>query len=154
MEPLFTTNYVYNYEEYKKFSWRLAGRSLMILVCAYSLVLILLGIFAVNPVYIILGLVLPLVFWLIHSAKIKRIYKSNRIMDKLERVYKFYDTYLTVEDAKSNATVEYSKLYKIIFTKTNVYLMIAKNQGYMLIKKNFPDGLEEHLKQISPKKKK
>lgn len=57
-----------------------------------------------------------------------------------------------IEDAVNNATVDYSLINKVVFTKTNVYLMIAKNQGYMLLKSNFPEGLEAFLKQIKPKK--
>jgi len=75
------------------------------------------------------------------------------MFDRLQRVYKFYDTYFVIEDAVNNATVDYSLINKAVFTKTNVYLMIAKNQGYMLLKSNFPEGLEAFLRQITPKKK-
>ena len=36
-------------------------------------------------------------------------------------------------------------LYK---TKTNFYLMLAKNQGFILVKDNFPEGLDEFLRNI------
>ena len=57
-------------------------------------------------------------------------------------------TYFTEENSYGNTKLEYSKLHKIIETKTNFYLMIAKNQGFILIKENFPEGLEEFLRNI------
>lgn len=153
MEPLFTTEFEYNYDEFKKFSWRLTGMPLMILVICYSLLVLVLGIATISPVYITLGVLLPVLVFLLYSRKTKRVYKSNRMFDRLQRVYKFYDTYFVIEDAVNNATVDYSLINKAVFTKTNVYLMIAKNQGYMLLKSNFPEGLEAFLRQITPKKK-
>ena len=153
MEPLFTTEFEYNYDEFKKFSWRLTGKPLMILVICYSLLVLVLGIATISPVYITLGVLLPVLVFLLYSRKTKRVYKSNRMFDRLQRVYKFYDTYFVIEDAVNNATVDYSLINKVVFTKTNVYLMIAKNQGYMLLKSNFPEGLEAFLRQITPKKK-
>lgn len=153
MEPLFTTEFEYNYDEFKKFSWRLTGKPLMILVICYSLLVLVLGIATISPVYITLGVLLPVLVFLLYSRKTKRVYKSNRMFDRLQRVYKFYDTYFVIEDAVNNATVDYSLINKAVFTKTNVYLMIAKNQGYMLLKSNFPEGLEAFLRQITPKKK-
>lgn len=153
MEPLFTTEFEYNYDEFKKFSWSLTGKPLMILVICYSLLVLVLGIATISPVYITLGVLLPVLVFLLYSRKTKRVYKSNRMFDRLQRVYKFYDTYFVIEDAVNNATVDYSLINKAVFTKTNVYLMIAKNQGYMLLKSNFPEGLEAFLRQITPKKK-
>ena len=153
MEPLFTTEFEYNYDEFKKFSLRLTGKPLMILVICYSLLVLVLGIATISPVYITLGVLLPVLVFLLYSRKTKRVYKSNRMFDRLQRVYKFYDTYFVIEDAVNNATVDYSLINKAVFTKTNVYLMIAKNQGYMLLKSNFPEGLEAFLREITPKKK-
>ena len=45
-------------------------------------------------------------------------------------------------------TLEYAKLHKIVETKTNFYLLIAKNQGYILTKSTFPMGLDEFLRNI------
>ena len=43
---------------------------------------------------------------------------------------------------------EYEKLYKIIETETNFYLMISKTQGFVLVKNNMPEGLVEFIKTI------
>ena len=44
--------------------------------------------------------------------------------------------------------IEYSKFDEIFETKTNFYLMIAKNQGYMLPKSDMPSELEEFIRNI------
>ena len=51
---------------------------------------------------------------------------------------------------KSESIVEYDKLYKIIETKTNFYLMIADNQGYIVSKANCSQELIDFI--ISLKK--
>ena len=153
MEPLFTTKSVFNFEEYKKFNFALSGKNTLIAFCILCPIIIVCGIIGHSGLYIALGLIFPLIMFLTYKLQLRKIYKSNKLADKLEPEYKFYDTYFTVKDIRSEATVQYSMLHKVINTKTNVYLMIAKNQGYMLIKSNFPEGLEDFLKQITPKKK-
>ena len=62
--------------------------------------------------------------------------------------FEFYDTYFIETNEYGNTKLEYSKLHKIIETKTNFYLMLAKNQGFILVKDNFPEGLDEFLRNI------
>ena len=62
--------------------------------------------------------------------------------------FEFYNDYFTETNEYGNTKLEYNKLHKIIETKTNFYLMIAKNQGFILVKENFPEGLEEFLRNI------
>lgn len=62
--------------------------------------------------------------------------------------YDFYNTYFIENDDNGETKLEYKKLYKIIETKTNFYLMISKNQGFLLNKSNFPKGLDDFLRNI------
>ena len=65
----------------------------------------------------------------------------------MEVIYHFYDSFLEEKNFTGCAKYEYNQLYKIRETKTNFYLMIARNQAYILIKENFPDGLAEFLRE-------
>lgn len=44
--------------------------------------------------------------------------------------FDFYDTYFTETTQNGETRLEYNKLYKIIETKTNFYLMIAKKSRF------------------------
>ena len=151
MDLLFAAEFEYNYNEFKKYMWRISGMPLMLLVCFYSLIVLFLGIVTKSFVYITLGILLPLLFFLFFARKIKKIYKASRANERKGRVYKFYDSCFSVEDSVNKSTVDYSNIKKIIFTKTNVYLMIAKNQGFILLRSTFPEGLEDFLLQIKHK---
>ena len=154
MNPLFTTKSVFTYDEYKKFNWTLEGKKSFIYFAIICPIIIVLGILAKSWIYITLGVAFPLIMLAMYKHGIRKNFNTNKAAQNLEAEFTFYDDKFIVKDARSEATLEYSKLYKAIFTKTNVYLMIAKNQGYMLTKKNFPEGLEEFLKSVAPSKKK
>ena len=154
MNPLFTTKSVFTYDEYKKFNWTLDGKKSFIYFAIICPIIIVLGILAKSWIYITLGVAFPLIMLATYKHGIRKNFSTNKAAQNLEAVFTFFEDSFTVKDSRSEATLEYSRLYKVIFTKTNVYLMIAKNQGYMLVKENFPEGLEEFLKSIAPSKKK
>ena len=90
----------------------------------------------------------PILIWFLHNRQVKKVFSTNKALQNAVAEFEFYDTHFTETNIYGGATLEYSKLYKIIETKTNFYLMIAKNQGYILCKKNFPEGLDEFLRSI------
>ena len=47
---------------------------------------------------------------------------------------------------------QYEKLYKVIENKTNFYLMIADNQGYLVLKENCDDNLIKFINDLKSKK--
>ena len=79
---------------------------------------------------------------------IKKIYNSNKVVQNLDVIYEFYDTYFVEKSEHGEMKIEYSKFDEIFETKTNFYLMIAKNQGYMLPKSDMPSELEEFIRNI------
>lgn len=101
-----------------------------------------------NYLLILFAIIYPIVIVILVNRQIKKVWKSNKIAQDMNVAFEFYDTYFTENNESGDTRVEYSKLHKIIETKTNFYLMIAKNQGFILVKKNFPDGLEEFLRNI------
>ena len=154
MQALFTTKSVFTYDEYKKFNWAISGKKTFIYFAIICPLILLSGIFLKSWIYIALGVAFPIAMFATYKYSIRKNFNSNKTAQNLEAVYTFYDDHFTIKDANSEGMLEYSKLYKAIFTKKNVYLMIAKNQGCMLVKENFPEGLEEFLKSVAPSKKK
>ena len=98
--------------------------------------------------------IFPLIVFLIYKITVIGMYKSAKATDNLQVTFEFFDTYFTETNKFGVQKMDYEILHKIIFTKTNVYLFISKRQAFLLIKKNFPDGLEDFLKSVAPKKSK
>ena len=122
-------------------------RSIIIYILL-AIFLILDSIFLENPIFAIFAVVYPILIWLLHNIQVKKVFKTNKALQNAEVNFEFYDTYFIETNEYGNTKLEYSKLHKIIETKTNFYLMLAKNQGFILVKDNFPEGLDEFLRNI------
>ncbi|MBO5453625.1 MAG: YcxB family protein [Clostridia bacterium] len=149
MESLYKTKTINTFEEYKRFSRVLMYKKRSIIIYALlAAFLILDGIVLDNMIFIVFAVVYPFVIWLLHNMQVKKVFKTNKALQNAEVNFEFYNDYFTETNEYGNTKLEYNKLHKIIETKTNFYLMIAKNQGFILVKENFPEGLEEFLRNI------
>lgn len=148
MDALFKTTTKNTLEEYKRFSKKLFYSTKNIVLHILMFVfLILAGIVCENQYFIIFAIIYPIILRLIYDYRVKKAFSSNKLLQNVEVNYEFYDTYFTQHNEVSDSKVEYEKLYKLIETKTNMYLMVAENQGFILAKTNFPDGLAEFLRE-------
>lgn len=149
MECLYTMNSKFTFEEYKKFNYALLKKRHHFLILAiYEVLVLLLGIGTGNIFMIVFAIIFPLILYWLQSRSIKRIYNSNKVAQNLDVTYEFYDTYFIEKSEHGEMKIEYSKFDEIFETKTNFYLMIAKNQGYMLLKSDMPNGLEGFIRNI------
>ena len=149
MESLYKTKTINTFEEYKRFSRVLMYKKRSIIIYALlAAFLILDGIVLDNMIFIVFAVVYPFIIWLLHNMQVKKVFKTNKALQNAEVNFEFYNDYFTETNEYGNTKLEYNKLHKIIETKTNFYLMIAKNQGFILVKENFPEGLEEFLRNI------
>ena len=148
MEPLFKTKSQYTFEEYKKFNRAIMKKNHVILVNAVLTILLLLcGIILKNLYIIIFAILYPIIYIVLIKRNIKKIYHSSKIIQEAQKTeFDFFEDHFEQKDAMSNVKLAYDKLSDIIETETNFYLMIAKNQGFILVKENFPEGLEEFLR--------
>ena len=149
MESLYKTNTIYSFEEYKRYNKSLQlKRSRIIWYIILEAWILLLGCLMENILLIAFAILYPILIVILVNRQVKKVWKSNKVAQNMNVNFCFYDTYFTEADENGDTKLEYSKLHKIIETKTNFYLMIAKNQGFILNKANFPDGLEEFLRNI------
>ena len=149
MGYLYTMNSKFTFEEYKKFNYALLKKRHHLLILAiYEIILSLIGIGTGNMFIIVFTIIFPLILYWIQNRNIKKIYNSNKVVQNLDVIYEFYDTYFVEKSEHGEMKIEYSKFDEIFETKTNFYLMIAKNQGYMLPKSDMPSGLEEFIRNI------
>ena len=149
MGYLYTMNSKFTFEEYKKFNYALLKKRHHLLILAiYEIILALIGIGTGNMFIIVFTIIFPLILYWIQNRNIKKIYNSNKVVQNLDVIYEFYDTYFVEKSEHGEMKIEYSKVDEIFETKTNFYLMIAKNQGYMLPKSDMPSELEEFIRNI------
>ena len=148
MEIIYSTKSKFTFEEFKRFVWSmmLRNKSTIIKLSAFEIALLAIGIIIDNWIFVAFALVYPFAIWFIQSRQIKKIYKSNELMRDAEVEYTFYEPCFSSNDPSGKSRIDYEKLYEIVETKTNIYLMISENQGFMLKKSDMPNGLEAFLR--------
>ena len=146
MQPLFTTQSVYTYEEYKRFNFVIMNFRQTLPILAVDILLLVLmtttyGYF--YPVvrfffFLAVALFVSYIFVLLAALLgIKKTYESNKAMKRnpVSTVY-FYNEHLTETNSKGVVNLAYADIYKIVETKTNFYIMLAKNNGIIIVKQN------------------
>ena len=147
MECKYKTTTKFTMEEYKKFNNALIKkRKINILAAIAFLCLLVGGILLKNNVLVVFAILYPVLLYIAMQIGVKRVFNSNKLLQNTEVTYEFYEDYMIEKHEGGEAKVPYEKLDEIIETKTNFYLMIAKNQGFMISKENMPEGLEEFIR--------
>ena len=142
------------YEEYKRFSLTIMKKALT--KTAIGLVILLLFaaiLFGMNNSKLsalLCAFVVIYTFMIVFkiNSQIKKTYESNELLKDITQTIEFYEKYFVAKSDKSETTVEYEKLYKVIENKTNFYLMIADNQGYIVSKSNCDNELIEFIHKL------
>jgi len=149
MDVLFKSSMKFTYDEYKKFTNAVIMLKTIIAVLLLELILLTIAYIFLNYYFLIIAVVFPIIFAIIQNINIKIVYNSNKIMQDIDVEYEFYKDYFYVKQPIGEAKIEYKMLSRIIETKTNFYLMIASNQGYMLLKANMSDELISFIRDKS-----
>lgn len=155
MEPLFKISQEYTFKEYKKFTnavlkWNLIIVSVFLLFAFLSGVLLIAFNGSSTQAWFLI--LFPIIYVISKKMSIKKYYESNKILKDVIQEYEFYKDYLIAKNVNSEAKIEYNKIYKVIETKTNFYIMVAKNQGYIISKEVCSDELVEFLNGVKYKK--
>lgn len=158
MEPLYKTQTAYSFEEYSKYNEAvlLKQKSLkaVMIIIPVLYVLLMGAVFystrEISTVFVVLFALLLSTAIFIASFKktIKKTYYSNKAITSCVADFEFFDNYVREKTENGETKLEYSKIYKIIETKTNFYIMASVNQGFIIVKGNCPDGLVDFIKSI------
>lgn len=161
MEPLYKTQTAYSFEEYSKYNEAvlLKQKSLkaVMIIIPVLYVLLMGAVFystrEISTVFVVLFALLLSTAIFIASFKktIKKTYYSNKAITSCVADFEFYNNYVREITQNGETKLEYSKIYKIIETKTNFYIMASVNQGFIIVKGNCPDGLIDFIKSIKAK---
>lgn len=158
MEPLYKTQTAYSFEEYSKYNEAVllkqkSLKAVMIIIPVLYVLLMGVVLYATKEPSTVFVLVLALllsavIFTASFKKTIKKTYYSNKAITSCVADFEFYDNYVREITQNGETKLEYSKIYKIIETKTNFYIMASVNQGFIIVKGNCPDGLVDFIKSI------
>ncbi|MCR5356394.1 MAG: YcxB family protein [Lachnospiraceae bacterium] len=160
-EPLYTAETVYTLKEYYRYSFSMLARvQRFYLVPAAVLAFVMLYFlveFGINGLLYFIRFAFPYLlalFGLIFLLRLLAVYlswKRNPYGQNIKNHYRFYNDRFTVKGSSGRSSIPYDKIYRIIETRTDFYLMIAKNQGFILSKQDCSDELKSFLKMRSKK---
>lgn len=85
------------------------------------------------------------------NRDIKKTYETNELMKDAKVVYKFSEDRVESHSPIGIEVLEYSKMYKLIETDTNFYMMIAKNMGFIISKANMTKEQIEFVRGLEKK---
>lgn len=148
MESLFHTTSKNTFDEYKKYVLTLQKKRLILTISLLVVFFGIVGYFTKHTLFYVAAVVVPFLEYFSVVRPLKKLYYSNKLAVDAVLEYDFYDTYFTKKSVAGEDKIEYDKLAKIIETKTNFYLMLALNQGYMLKKEDMPKGLDEFIRKL------
>ena len=148
MESLFHTTSKNTFDEYQKYVLTLQKKRLILTISLLVVFFGIVGYFTKHTLFYVAAVVVPFLEYFSVVRPLKKLYYSNKLAVDAVLEYDFYDTYFTKKSVAGEDKIEYDKLAKIIETKTNFYLMLALNQGYMLKKEDMPKGLDEFIRKL------
>ena len=151
MDILFHAKSKNTYEEYKKYAFTFNKKRMILTIVLLDIFFVSIGTVTKNYFFYIFAAIVPLIEYFSFIRPLKKVFYTNKLAVDAVLEYDFYETYFTKTSAAGNEKIEYSKLLKIVETKTNFYLMIALNQGYILKKDDMPEGLGDFLKNLNIK---
>lgn len=151
-DALFVASTKYTLREYLTFHFVFLARAWS-LYCMLGVIMLLLA-FIYVPTEGIGGLRHALLWFLIIFVGVISLrlfisifsWMSNKQIKNCVGKYRFYPDRVDVFGSWGKTCVPYDKLYKILETGKHFYLMIAKNQGYILCKSDCSRELIEFLK--------
>ena len=161
MEPLFTTQTAYTFEEYKRFSKRLLlGKKILshVLMSFLMMLVLIMAVIATQNFKMLYYFLLWLVFILIiepitQNSALEKAYDSNKALQKSWLyTYSFFNDHLEVRTARSFSSLEYCDILRLIETQTNFYIMTAINQAYIINKSNCSPELIAFIQNLKPQK--
>lgn len=142
MEPLFTTQTAYTLEEFQKYNRKLMLGKAIVLFVLLTILLDFVSIMAtknlfygiISTVYMIIAIA---IFPLLLNSNAKKLYYSNKRLQKDGLItFDFYSDHIEAKSRNSFERVDYPDIARVIESKTNFYIMISMNQGYMIVKSN------------------
>ncbi len=160
MEPLFTTKTPYTMEEFMRFSEQIGLKSkrfvrtrlmLFTAIILLALVALLNRSYGMAIGFAIGGVLFPFILVSSFRSNVRRTYNSNALIRDAVCTLSFYEQHMAGDDPTGHAEYSYEKLYGIVETDTNFYIMISENQGSIVMKQNCTPELIAFIQELKQK---
>lgn len=159
MEPLFQTDMVYTYEIYELFNKLISAKSLRRLTIQMEILLPLMALFLylmhmveLSIFFIVFTMVYPIVLIYVRKQAVKKTWQSNKMVQGQRIRYDFYADRVVQASPMGTAVCAYDKLHDILENDRLICLMIANNQGLVIVKENCSEELVQFLHGLKEKK--
>lgn len=158
-QPLFTINSTFSEEEVVRFNKYVILHMFHyvrnVIICNIILLLFTVGMI-VNDITsedfpigsIMMFLLIIIVNWSLYKSpiqKARKVYRKNKTIRDAIYIVKFYDDHYVVTCNEIESSIPFDKLYKIIETDTNYYLMASKVSGTIICKADCPNDFIGHV---------
>ena len=158
-QPLFTINSTFSEEEVVRFNkyvtLHMSHYVRNVVICNIILLLFTVGTI-VNDITsedfpissIMMFLVIIIVNWSLYKSpiqKARKVYRQNKTIRDAIYIVKFYDDHYVVTCNEIESSIPFDKLYKIIETDTNYYLMASKVSGTIICKADTPNDFDAYI---------
>ena len=136
----FTIETAYTWEEYWRYNLAASvmrgERKKLVIAFAVLLALILLTVwledYSLTGFLALFTVLYPVVLWFACRGRARRAWGSNTVLQNAVIHYTFTEGGVEITGANGEQHLDYGQIYRLVETKTNIYLMIADNQGYII----------------------
>lgn len=152
--PLFCVQTATDFASYKKLCWTVSGRRLVI--CGFflgllGLILVFSSLSPGTPIFagsLAASLFFPFILWGSYQRVLRRNYQATKFTQDLTAAYSFFADHFTAQSQVSQSRIDYDAIYKILETKTSLFILLGPNQGFSLDKSACPEGLTAFLQTL------
>ena len=158
-QPLFTLHGTFTEEEVVRFNkyvmLHMSHYVRNVVICNIILLLFTVGMI-VNDITskdfpigsIMMFVLIIIVNWSLYKSpkqKVRKVYRQNKSIRDATYTVKFYDNHYVVICNEIESSIPFDKLYKIIETDTNYYLMTSKVSGTIICKADTPNDVDAYI---------
>lgn len=154
----YKTEVKYTYEEARKAFWATQFYKNKAGIAAAAVAVAIVICFIINGTVtnnyenvVIFSLVLilyPILTYIFASKRVKKNYESYKMIHGNTFSYAFYEDYMESDGEKGKSKIQYCDLYKIVETKTNIYLFISSGQAFFVVKSDCSNELIAFLQKL------
>lgn len=154
--PVFSAETRMTITEYKEYNHIVSEKisKIWIITAVMEIMLAAVGLYMIGKnmsiaIGIFIGAVLfPIFLFFRLDSEAEKVFRSNKLMQNELITMNFYSDRVESSSIMGNSIIEYDKIYRIIETKTHFYIMVAKNQGLIVVKRNCTPQLISFIEQL------
>ena len=90
-------------------------------------------------------IVLLIITKILVKNSVKKSWNTNKLLKDIVFTYTFSENQFTVSANNGSQIINKNDIYRFIETKTNFYIMLSNNTGYIILKENCTEEQKEFI---------